>query len=260
MEVLANDEFSGEHTMGITKFSDLTKEEFKAQYLTLKTPNGLCLPSTKFLKSVETIPSELDWRTKGGVSPIKNQLQCGSTWAFSAVAYLESQSLIKNKKAVTYSEQQIVDCDQADYGCSGGLMQTALQYIQVNGIESDVLYPYKGYAQTCQYDKTKVIASASDIHCYENLSNSQIQSYLNTVGPLSVAVDATTFSFYTSGILDCKGKALNHAILVVGYTSDIWILKEAWGKDFGEEGFLRVQNKPDHNCAIGEYIVTASLN
>jgi len=260
MEVLANDEFSGEHTMGITKFSDLTKDEFKAQYLTLRTPNSWCRKGDSFLRSMEPTPNDLDWRTKGGVSPVKDQGSCGSCWAFSTVAYLESQSLIKNKKAVTYSEQQLVDCDHlGDQGCNGGLMQTAMQYIQQNGIESDSTYPYKARGQTCSFDKTKVIATANTINCYEGVSNTQIQSYLNSVGPLSIAVDASSFQMYDSGVLDCRGTGLNHGVLLVGFTADTWIVKNSWGKNWGEAGFVRVQNKAGHNCAIGAYIVTATL-
>jgi len=260
MEVLAADEFSGSHTMGITKFSDLTKAEFRAQYLTLRTPNSWCQSGDKFLAASEELADSLDWRTKGGVSPVKDQGQCGSCWAFSTIAYLESQSLIKNQKAVTYSEQQLVDCDDlGDQGCNGGLMQTAMEYIQANGIESDKDYPYKARDQTCKYDKTKSIATVSAINCYENVSNAQIQSYLTSVGPLSIAVDADAFQMYDSGVLDCTGSQLDHGVLLVGYTADTWIIKNSWGKNWGEAGFVRTQNTKGHNCAVGAYVVTATL-
>ena len=155
-------------TVGITKFMDLSKAEFKSQYLTLQTPNGWCRNGASFLSADEAAPASVDWRTQGGVSPVKDQGQCGSCWAFSTIAYLESQSLIKNQKAVTYSEQQLVDCDtDSDQGCNGGLMQTAMNYIVSQGIESDSTYPYQAEDQSCQYNKSKVIASASGVNCYE---------------------------------------------------------------------------------------------
>jgi C1A family cysteine protease len=263
IEVLAADDFTGSHTKGITKFSDLTKEEFRAKYLTLKANklSDWCQPSSK-LNKPDFVAAEdsLDWRAKGGVSPVKDQGQCGSCWAFSTIAFLESQSLIKNKKNLTFSEQQLVDCDDlGDQGCNGGLMQTALQYIQAKGIESDASYPYKARDQTCKYDQTKVVSSVSDINCYEGVSNADLQTYLTNVGPLSIAVDADDFQMYDSGVLDCTGDQLDHGVLLVGYTPTYWIIKNSWGKNWGESGFVRVNNQAGQNCAVGAYVATANL-
>lgn len=259
IDVLANDDFQGEHTMGITKFSDLSKEEFSKQYLTLRTPNGWCQPM-KFLNNLESAPSSFDWRSKGGVSPVKDQGQCGSCWAFSTVGFLEAQSLIKNKKAVTYSEQQLVDCDNmGDQGCNGGLMQTALEYVQSNGIESDSKYPYTARDSTCKYNKSSAIATVSNIKCYENVNNKTLQGYVASVGPVSIAVDASTFQFYSGGVLNCRGSSLNHGVLLVGYTADSWIIKNSWGKNWGEQGFIRVKNVSGSNCGVGTYAVVADL-
>jgi C1A family cysteine protease len=258
IEILAEDDFEGPHTMGITKFSDLTKAEFKSQYLTLQTPNSWCQPGLQFQGEA---PASMDWRDKNGVSPVKDQGQCGSCWAFSAVGYLESQSLIKNQKLVTYSEQQLVDCDHlGDQGCNGGLMQTALKYVQANGIESDKDYPYRARDQSCSFDKSKVIAKTSNIKCYEGVQTNTIQGYVASVGPLSIAVDASSFQSYHGGVLQCRGSSLNHGVLLVGYTQDSWIVKNSWGKNWGEKGFVRVSNKSGANCGIGAYIVTSDLN
>jgi len=259
IDVLANDDFSGEHTVGITKFSDLTSEEFKTQYLTLQTPNSWCQPAG-FLQVLEDVPASLDWRTKSGVSPVKDQGQCGSCWAFSTIAYLESQSLIKNQKALTYSEQQLVDCDHlGDQGCNGGLMQTALKYIQQNGVESDQSYPYKARGQTCAYNKSLTIATVSDIKCYEAVNTTTLQGYVANVGPVSIAVDATSFQRYSSGVMNCSGTSLNHGVLLVGYTENSWIIKNSWGKNWGEQGFVRVSNLSGKNCGVGAYVTVANL-
>jgi C1A family cysteine protease len=259
VEVLAADDFAGDHTKGITKFSDLTKAEFKAQYLTLKTPNSWCQSGDKFLTAAPAAAS-LDWRTRNGVSPVKDQGQCGSCWAFSTVAFLESQSLIQNQKAVTFSEQQLVDCDTgSNNGCEGGLMQTAMEYLQQNGVEGDASYPYVARDSSCKYNKSKTVASVNAVNCYENVSNAQLQSYLTTVGPLAIAVDADDFQLYSSGVLDCQGSQLDHGVLLVGYTESTWIIKNSWGKNWGEQGFVRVQNTRGSNCAVGTYVVTATL-
>ncbi len=260
IEILAEDDFEGPHILGITQFSDLTKQEFAKQYLTLKTPvTSWCHSGEKFLAPKSTLTS-LDWRTKGGVSPVKNQGQCGSCWAFSAVGFLESQSLIVDMKARTYSEQQLVDCDHlGDQGCNGGLMQTAMEYIQQKGIESDTDYPYRARKQTCQYSQAKTKATVDNIKCYEKISNAQMQQMLATVGPLAIAVDASTFQFYRGGILQCKGTALNHGVLLIGFTQDTWIIKNSWGTGWGEDGFVRTNNKVGYNCGTGTYVVTAIL-
>jgi len=266
IEVLAADQFSGNHTKGITKFSDLTKEEFRAQYLTLKHQAGWCRQTKlSFLVEETHVAESLDWRTKGKVSPVKDQGQCGSCWAFSTVGYLESQYLIKNNKAQTFSEQQLVDCDKdSDAGCNGGLMQTAFNYIQTQGIESDTKYPYKARDQTCKYNQKDVVTKVSNVQCYEDVTVTQIKQYLNSVGPLAIAVDATDFQSYDSGILVCNSYSLDHGVLLVGYGTeagqDYWIVKNSWGKNWGESGFVRVSTKQGENCLIGNYISVADLS
>jgi C1A family cysteine protease len=255
IEVLSKDDFSGDHTVGITKFSDMTKDEFKQQYLTLKVQQGWCSQAKglKFLSA--PAPATLDWRDKGKVSPIKDQGQCGSCWAFSTVGFLESQNLIKNNNLVTFSEQQLVDCDKDfDQGCNGGLMHTALRYIQANGLESDKDYPYKARDLTCSYDKTKTKIQTNNVQCLENNSDEQIKEYLTNVGPLSIAVDASDFQMYSSGVLKCSEAYLNHGVLLVGYGADFWIVKNSWGRNWGESGFVRVSMQAGKNCGIGTYI------
>jgi len=267
LEVIEADSFLGKHhSKSITKFSDMTKEEFKAKYLTLKADsNGWCDQVKKAPKTHKAIPDELDYRTTGKVSPIKDQGQCGSCWAFSTVAFMESQNLINGKKQATYAEQQLVDCDTAstNQGCNGGLMHTALQYFQSKGAEDDTNYPYTASDDTCAYNKKFVIAHVSDVKCYENVDDDTIKQYLNDVGPLSIAVAADDFQSYDSGVLDCSYTQLDHGVLLVGYGSengaDYWIIKNSWGANWGEEGFVRVSQTAGQNCGVGDYIATATV-
>jgi C1A family cysteine protease len=262
IEVLAADDFSGPHTKGITKFSDLSKQEFASQLLTLKVESGWCAAGLKFLGQQYTVeaPATLDWREKGKVSPIKDQGMCGSCWAFSTVAFLESQKLIKDSQTTTYSEQQLVDCDRGtNMGCNGGLMHTALKYVSSKGLEGDSVYPYKARDMTCQYNQSKVIVGATNVQCYEDLSDDQIKTYLTNIGPLSIAVDANDFQMYSSGILNCHGSQLNHGVLLVGYGENFWIVKNSWGQNWGENGFVRVSMTHGSNCGIGTYIAAADL-
>jgi len=244
----------------------MTKQEFRAKYLTLKHKAGWCQNTSRlsFLVEESAIPDSLDYRTNGKVSAIKDQGQCGSCWAFSTVAFLESQTLIKNNKGQTFSEQQLVDCDKvSDQGCNGGLMQTAFDYIQQKGLESDSKYPYKAKDQACKYDASSVVAKVKNVQCYEDQTATQVKQYLNSVGPLAIAVDATDFQSYDSGILSCSAYGLDHGVLLVGYGNengqDFWIVKNSWGKNWGESGFIRVSANKGEDCMIGAYISVADL-
>jgi len=243
----------------------MSKEEFKAKLLTLKVQkgNGWC---DQAKKSNKKVPDDKDWRADGKVTPIKDQGQCGSCWAFSTVAFLESQNLIAGGDSQTYSEQQLVDCDTAgvDQGCSGGLMHTAFAYFQSKGVEDDGNYPYTASDDTCAFNKKFVVKQkVSGIQCFENVDNDTLKDQLNTVGPLAIAVAADDFQSYGSGILTCMYSQLNHGVLLVGYGSedgtDYWIVKNSWGGNWGEEGFVRVVTTAGENCGIGDYYSTATF-
>ena len=119
--------------MGVNQFTIYTDDEFMMLFLDPK-PDSM-IP--QFVD--ETMPNDanIDWTNKGMVSPIKNQGQCGSCWAFSATGVLESWALMNNKK-VSLSEQQLVDCSGSygNHGCNGGLAQRALDYVKDKGIAS----------------------------------------------------------------------------------------------------------------------------
>ena len=264
LEILSARRQVGNKTHGITKFSDMTPEEFKAT-LTLKVGNQWCRPTAlKFLQDVQNADS-LDWRAKGKVSPIKDQGQCGSCWAFSTTGFMESQLLMTNDTAETFSEQQLVDCDTTygDAGCNGGLQQNAFNYITDNGIMGDAGYRYTAYKGYCEYKKADAKHSVQNIKCHENASVADIKTYLNQVGPMAIALDATDFQYYDSGILECYNSNLDHAVLLVGYGTengeDYWIVKNSWGQSWGEAGFVRVSQKASSNCAIGVYLVSAEV-
>ncbi|GJR73691.1 senescence-specific cysteine protease SAG39-like protein [Tanacetum coccineum] len=193
------------YKLAVNEFADLTNEEYE---------------------NVTAVPSSMDWRTKGAVTPIKDQGQCGCCWAFSAVAAMEGITQLKTGKLISLSEQELVDCDTSgiDQGCEGGLMDNAFDFIW---------------------------------QCFEQAVASQ---------PVSVAVDASGsgFQFYSSGVFtgEC-GTELDHGVTAVGYgTSDdgtkYWLVKNSWGTSWGQEGYIMMERDVDAKEGICGIAMQAS--
>lgn len=228
----------GEHSyrLGVNQFSDMTTEEFAAMInkglktrpsTEVRRPQSLSVP-------VSALPASVDWRTKGAVTPVKDQGQCGSCWAFSTTGSMEGMYYLATGALRSLSEQQLVDCSSSfgNAGCSGGLMDNAFKYILQNGgLDSEDDYTYQGVGSKCWTNATKrVVAKIDSFSDVPANSTDQLAQYV-AQGPVSVAVDASLFQSYTSGVLDDSsncGTALNHGVLVVGYTSDYWIVKNSW--------------------------------
>ena len=139
-------EWSNIKTHGVTKFMDMTPMEFQRKYLNLK----ISVSDTIRLNNVKPLnvnaPEKWDWRDEGCVNHVKDQGSCGSCWAFASTANMEGQYYLKTKKAITLSEQQLVDCDTIDQGCNGGLMENTFQWLIENGgIMSDKDYRYTSF-------------------------------------------------------------------------------------------------------------------
>jgi len=148
-----------------------------------------------------------------------------------------------------------VDCDTASKGCDGGFMTNAFAYIiKAGGQDTEVSYPYKGADGKCKFNKANIGAKISS---YKNIAHDPVQmaTQVATVGPLSVAVDATSWQFYKGGIIKSNcGTTLDHGVEIVGYASkggvDYWIVRNSWGKSWGMAGYLYVERGPDDMCGI----------
>jgi C1A family cysteine protease len=238
---------SGEAVHGITKFMDLTPEEFRSTYLTyIPRDQG---ETVSF--NASTIADAVDWRTKDVVTPVKDQGQCGSCWAFSATEAIESYAKLSGKYDLyELSPQQITSCDKVDGGCNGGNTETAYEYVQkAGGLESEAQYPYTsgitgrtGFCKASTNFKVSITGYTSVTKGEDNLKGA-----LNE-GPVSVCVAATAFQFYSGGILHlCPGQ-IDHCVQAVGYddtaSEPYWTLRNSWATDWGEEGYIRlVQGK-----------------
>ena len=276
------DTFKEENSLyrtGITKFSDLTKQEFAKIYLNL---NYDALAMANFdptiVKVSNAAPDAYDWRDYGRVSPVKDQASCGSCWAFSTIANLEGLYYAKKGVMKTFSEQMLVDCDTSDSGCNGGLMQYAFTWLKKNGIMLDSDYPYTGTKGTCKSDKSKYVDMS--VTGYKKLGSSwstwsavdedEIKEFLYETGPLAIALNASPLHFYTGGIVDrtssqCSTTGINHAVTMVGYghddaqNKDYWIIKNSWGKSWGEKGYFRIR-RGNGTCGINCYITTGTVS
>ncbi|KAI4333861.1 hypothetical protein L6164_018618 [Bauhinia variegata] len=245
------------YKLAINKFADLTNEEFVASRNRFKGHMCSTITRTSTFKyeSVTAVPSTVDWRKKGAVTPIKDQGQCGCCWAFSAVAATEGITKLTTGKLISLSEQELVDCDKksVDQGCEGGLMDDAFKFITQNkGISTETNYPYQGVDGTCNTNKEANIAAT--IKGYEDVPANDEQALQKAVAnqPISVAIDASgsDFQFYSSGVFTGScGTELDHGVTAVGYgESDgtkYWLVKNSWGTQWGEQGYIRMQKDVD---------------
>ena len=259
-----NKDKSQSFTMAMNEFGSMTNEEFKNTRLGLREPNpdvernGPLKPRVTLRSNVALAdpPAQLDWTEKGVVAPVKNQGSCGSCWAFSAVGSLESAYAIKTGNLVELSEQELVSCDTGDYGCQGGLMDSAFDWIErsSSGLCTEADYGYTSgttsargecLQSSCQGMADTVPKGYIDIPPNE----AALLAALNEHGPVSVAIEAdqSAFQFYHSGVLTgVCGNHLDHGVLLVGYGVDeatgtpFWKVKNSWGAGWGEQGFVRI--------------------
>jgi C1A family cysteine protease len=193
------------------------------------------------------MPDSVDWRDDKMVTPVKDQGQCGSCWSFSATEAVESAWAIANGELFDLSEQELVSCDTVDNGCNGGLMDNAFDYIEKNGLVQNKDYLYTARDGTCELTAEPVvwIGGHQDVKTGNELALKQAV----TIQPVSVAIqaDQNAFRFYKSGVIaqeDC-GTKLDHGVLLVGYGTDeidgdYWLVRNSWGTEWGENGYVRL--------------------
>ncbi|KAG5870091.1 hypothetical protein JTB14_015190 [Gonioctena quinquepunctata] len=248
------------YKMGVNRFADITPKEFKERLTYSKRSEPTISAKQTVIDHEGNLPVEIDWAKKGAVTPVKDQADCGSCWTFSTTGTLEGFNFIKTGTLVSLSEQQLVDCAKDDcFGCDGGYMNRALEYVAANGIMPEKDYPYEAFDDQCRLNKSDI---AVRIESYENVKafdEVELQKAVALKGPISVAIDADGFQLYESGILDygaCGSSPddLDHGVLVTGYGSqegkDYWIVKNSWGTSWGMDGYVWMSRNKENQCGI----------
>ncbi|KAI4803896.1 hypothetical protein KUCAC02_025543 [Chaenocephalus aceratus] len=255
------------YRLGMTKFADMENEEYR--HLISKGCLGFfntSLPQTgpAFLRlpGETDLPNSVDWRVKGYVTEVKDQMDCGSCWAFSATGSLEGQHFRKTGKLVSLSEQQLVDCsgDYGNSGCNGGLAKHAFNYIEANGgIETENSYPYRAMDGECRHNPALSAATCTGYIRVNQGDEVALKDAVATMGPVSVSIDVShaSFKLYHSGLYDepkCSSSKLGHAVLAVGYGSDnghdYWLVKNSWGIGWGDQGYIKMSRNKHNQCGI----------
>jgi len=262
------------YSRGVNRWSDLTQEEWEEAYLRGYKRMGVERNGSTSQGQVGDLPDRVDWRELGAVTPVKNQGRCGSCWAHSMTQQIESYTAITTGTLVELSTQQVTSCAPNTVncggtgGCQGSTPPLGYNYVQLFGQVSETDYPYISgtttQTESCQYslDSIKPVASITGYNNLPPNDQAAIMEHIAKVGPLSISVAANTFKDYHGGVFTgCdynEDIQLNHAVQLVGYgtdyspagVKDYWLVRNSWGEDWGEGGYIRILRESSPQCGI----------
>jgi len=263
---------------GITKFSDLNPAEFRQQYLLPKGAVAANLKNMNFKvndsPSSGALPDKFDWRDQNAVTPVKDQQQSGSCWAFSTTENFESMTFLTTKDLPVLGPQQLVDCDPQSQGCGGGWTYWAFEYLlTAGGQETEVDYPYTAMNGNCAFDASKIAARISNFTFATKTCQSAscpvqddlLRTQLTNIGPVSICVNAEIWSDWSGPAplpaSECPGAGdeLDHCVQLVGYNWPLnyWIVRNSWNTNWGQEGYIYLQTGKN-TCGLADVVTYAN--
>ncbi|MBN2006371.1 MAG: protease inhibitor I42 family protein [Anaerolineae bacterium] len=216
-------------------------------------PPQLAVMAADTGSAISAVPSSYDWCSNNGCTPVKNQGNCGSCWAFGTVGVLESQIRIDDGLTKDLSEQYLVSCNTDGYGCDGGWWAHDYHLSKIPsgepaaGAVYEIDFPYTATDSSCNPPHThhekitnwEYVGSSSGVP-----ATADIKQAIYDYGPVAAAVCVgDAFQDYDGGIFSTNEcSTVNHAILLVGWndTGGYWILRNSWGPNWGESGYMRI--------------------
>jgi len=284
---------SGSATFGLNQFSDLTAQEFADMYLNAELagsdddgqPGGL-------QSNLGDSPSStsLNLTAQGYITPVRNQGGCGSCWAFACTGVIEMNYAQANGLSsdelenLRFSEQQVVSCDDVNYGCMGGWPVDAFKYIQsAGGMATEDDYPYKAQTGNCKSNKLNDLVEGTapqeidyGSYCGEwrdcsDVDEDSLAASMETNGAHVVAVNASPWQYYTGGVLsadECNAdsgngrRVLNHAVILTGFDisgdEKYWSIKNSWSSSWGDNGYIHIEYG-SNACGVGNDALYVNL-
>jgi len=250
----AADNSNDDVQFGENQFADLTTEQYRAAAgLGYKANRNAGLAHLGVHEwNGEELAASVDWTTQGAVTPVKDQGQCGSCWAFSTTGGMEGAWQIGTGSLTSMSEQQLVDCSTQNAGCNGGSMELAFNYAGTTTVATESSYPYTARDGSCKSSYTTAVPKGG-ITGYKSVgqSTNSLKSAIAT-GPVSVAIEADQFAFqlYSGGVLSSGcGTNLDHGVLAVGYDDTSFKVKNSWGTSWGNNGYVQI-SQSGNTCGI----------
>eukprot|EP00607_Mallomonas_marina_P000675 CAMPEP_0182429352 /NCGR_PEP_ID=MMETSP1167-20130531/27042_1 /TAXON_ID=2988 /ORGANISM="Mallomonas Sp, Strain CCMP3275" /LENGTH=308 /DNA_ID=CAMNT_0024612893 /DNA_START=382 /DNA_END=1311 /DNA_ORIENTATION=+ len=261
----------GSAVHGVTKFADMTDDEFAELYSGIHASAGTSSETQKSSpNNLEYPPITLNYANWIGVytTPVNVQGHCGSCWAISSVEQIESDVIRVlgdeygyTPQSLHLSPQQLLDCVYfgVTYGCNGGWPSTAFEYVMAQGLEMNVTYPYIAHNETvCKADPSQYVVSLVN-HTDVWMNESFMMTHVLTTGPLAVGVNAAMLKYYYGGVIEWCGPdgPISHGVQVVGLNmvdpkTPYWIVRNSWGSDWGVDGYFFV-GFGSNTCNISYY-------
>jgi len=245
------DEGSVSFFMGMNQFGDMTHQEFLN---ILKLKKDVNVPVMQNDGMMRDIPPQFDWRDKGVINSVSDQGQCGSAIVYGEGHAVMGALSIAANRLISFDLMQVAACLQA--GCDGGMLWSLYDYVIKCGIP-EKNYPYDA---GCQYDPKTSDPAISSFISISNGDENLLANNLYSLGPHSVAIDASrsSFQFYSGGIYydpGCSTSMLDHEMLLVGYGLDssnnkYWIVQNSWGSNWGISGYILMSRNRNNNCGI----------